>query len=144
MSTFSIHEAAAAEIRRIFHRSGCLDPVAEISESADAGGTFDDVVSKLRAGKLDTQELRTVAKKRYSEVASALEFSVVIDATERVDSRPEYLHDIGGITFAMHVQVLEMLHDYCLVFEGNRFLFRGPDDQIYSTLSAIVKAHKGR
>lgn len=132
-----INHAALDEIQRIIGYSKCLDPVALFYEQTDARNVFDD---SHESGTKTAEELSAIAKIRLEKVAgdfAQLKFSLMVGAAERTKYRTEFLHEIGGITFAMDRRILELLHGYCLIFESGHFLFRGTDNTAH-TLSSIL------
>jgi hypothetical protein len=143
MSTFSIDEVALAEIRRIFGRSTCLDPVASLFERADAGHLFDEIKTAFLDGARTTEDLSAMARDRYREVAGQIKSSLAVDVVERADFRSEDLFEIGGVTFVIGAQLLEMLSDYRLMFERDRFYFRGADNTEH-TLRSLARTQKRR
>jgi hypothetical protein len=144
MSSFSIDQAALAEIQRIFSYSECSEPVAQLYERAGAGHLFEAVHGALIDGTMTPEELSAMARKRVGEIATEvrqLNFSLMVGAAERADCRSKTLHEIGGVTFAMDARIVEELHDYCLTFENNHFFFRDARNTAH-TLSAILARSK--
>jgi hypothetical protein len=138
MSTFSIDEAASAEIRRIFSRRRCLDPVAGLYDRADAGR-----LGLLLGGAQITEDLTATINRRLNEVESQLEFSLMVRADERATFSSEYLHEVGGVTFVMDAQLFAMLRGHCLTFERDRFFLISADNTAH-TLRSLLSARKGQ
>ena len=138
--TFSIHRTALTEIQRIFgYSKSCLDPVAQLYETADPRHIFGD---SLDDGTKTTEELTAIARNRLEEVASEirdLQFSLMVGAAERADCQSSNLYEIGGITFAMDGRIVEILRDYCLMFENGHFHFRGADNTAYALSSILAR-----
>lgn len=138
MSTFWINEAALTEIQRIFRQSKCHDPVARLYERADPGHLFDEFKTELLERTKTTEDLAAMGKRRFEEVGAQLKSSLMVGACERMDFRPEDLREINGITLVMGSGVAEMLCEYCLTFENDRFLLRGADN-VAHTLRSFAK-----
>jgi len=138
MSAFSIDESALREIDRLFRESECRDPVARIYERADPGHLFDELKTALLDGTKRREDVESMGKRRFEEVGNQLESSLVVGACERADFRAEDLRDVSGITVVMGSGVPEMLREYCLTFEDERFLLRGPDNVMH-TLRSLAK-----
>jgi hypothetical protein len=108
MSVFLIDDAASDEIRRIFGRSNCRDPVAEI-----IGIGYPDI------------GVRTIQ----------------VLARERSDVPNRCLCQVSGIAFVR--EPVEALSGFCLTFDGERLLLRGPDNQLHITLQSALDANSG-
>ena len=145
MSTFSINQAALAEIQRIFgYSNSCRDPVAQLFESANAGHLFEELHAAIASGTKTPEELSAIARTRAEDVASEvrqLKLSLMVGAAERAECRSRDLHEIGGVTFALDARIVQALHGYCLTFENGHFFFRGADNTAH-TLSAILARTK--
>jgi hypothetical protein len=139
MSEFSINEAAAAEIQRIFLQSGCCDPVARMYERADVSHLFVEFKTELLKREKTTDDLHDMGKKRFEEVADQIESLLMVGAYERADFRPEDLCVIGGIWFIAGVRFAEMLRDCCLTFEEGRFLLRDADNKAQTLRSLAIR-----
>jgi hypothetical protein len=143
MNTFSINEAAAAEIRRLFRQFNCRDPVAYLYERADTGNMFDEVTSALLDGAQSTEDLSAMARRRFSEVEGQLKPSLAVGAGERAEFRPEDLYEMDGITFVMDSRIREMLCGCRLTFEDGHFLLRD-EGNVAHTLRSLASTRKGQ
>src|SRR5579863_9319283 len=114
MSTFSINQAALAEIQRIFdHSKSCRDPVAQLFESASAGHLFEGFHAAIASGTKTPEELTAIGRKRAEDVSSEvrhLKLSLMVGAAERAECRSRDLHEIGGVTFALDVRIVQALN----------------------------------
>lgn len=139
MSAFSITEAAKREIQRIFLQSACRDPVARLYERASAGSLFDEVTAELLRRKKTTEELEVLGHRRFEQVEHQLTSSLMVGACERAEMPSEHLHETDGITFVMSNEILEVLHDFCLIFEDDHFWLRSKDGVLHTLRSFANK-----
>jgi hypothetical protein len=128
MKTFTIDNAALAEIKLTLRQSACEDPVAALHEIADPGNLLDDVKTALLKGNMKKEDLDAMGKERFEEVEDHLKFRLEVSAYERADCRPEDLVDVNGVTFVMVRYLRDALRDYRLTFEDERYMLRSADD----------------
>lgn len=135
MNAFSISKSASTEIRRILSQSNCRDPVARLYERADPMNLFDEFKTALRNETKTKEELEAMGKRRFEEVGSQLESSLVVAACDGADLASTDLCEVAGITFVMSLGVSELLRGLCLTFEEGRFVLRGADNVAHTLRS---------
>lgn len=138
MNMFSISEEASLEIQRIFMVAKCIEPVAQLYETSDPHHLFDDLKSAFVNPREPSEKLTEMAKARFQEVESQLKFRLTVRARERGHFQPKDIYETGGIPFVMVPEAVVMLSRYCLIFEDDRFLLKGPDKTVH-TLRSIAE-----
>jgi hypothetical protein len=134
MSAFSVDNAAVGEIRRVFSTSKCQAPVAEI---IDVG--IDVGVSARFSDREDAIRAVASADIENSEQLSSFP-RILIRAHERAEVPPACLQEVSGVAFVLGREDVEALRDFCLMFDGDRFLFRGPDNTTYTSFLSALEA----
>lgn len=142
MSSFSVAEPAVAEIRAIFSRSKCLDPVVRLYERADAGSSFDPLKQALLQGDKTDAELESIGKQLFDQSESELVSTLEVGVAERGQYSPDDLFAVGELTFAIGARTREMLRGCSLSFEDGHFVLRDAANVVH-TFRSLAKASEG-
>jgi len=83
-------------------------------------------------------ELLALATKEHREVEASLEYHLSVGIYEASDCRPQDLVEVGGVHFAMPVEIRKYLAEHLLDHSEGRFLLK-KGDRIYRKLMDLGK-----
>jgi len=84
-------------------------------------------------------EMLALATKEHRELEASLEYHLSVGIYEASDCRPQDLVEIGGVHFAMPVEIREYLAEHLLDHSEGRFLLR-KGDRIYCKLMDLARS----
>jgi hypothetical protein len=140
---FSINETALLEIERKIREIAVSDPVASLSDVAKSQNLFNEVEKAVRAGT-SRNRIEELARKRFNEIESELEYCLDVSIYERDQCRSEDLRSINGVIFAMPDYISDPLNGYVLHFDGHIFVLRKGNDEAVNLQSILAKPPNAR
>jgi len=135
MFDFSISAEAGTKIAEIFFDSAIHNPVAVLYEHADPKHLFDEVKTSVQSGMATKEEISSIARARFAEIADQLTSTLMVAARQRSEFEPEHLINVGTITLVLSPYLARLLNGYCLGFKNGCFYLYGADDKPHTLLS---------
>ena len=123
MSQLAITESAATTILARFRSSEIANATASLLDRTAALPVSQAIGDALSRSASDS-EMRDLAVEEYGEVLDTLEFRLDIGVYASSECRPQDLVDIGGISFALPMQMRECLAGYILDYVDGRFMLK--------------------
>lgn len=132
--SFSLDDAARAEIERRKRDSNCSEPVATLGELADAEPGMQRRISEALKRDAPEDELLSIAQ---SELPHQVDFRLEVFIYEKEDCSPGDLVLVSDIAMAIPQAILQALSPYRLTFDGDRF-FLSSSNRILTNLRSLA------
>ena len=133
---FSISQIAKARICSLLRDSDETHPVASLDDSTGDLRPSSEMLQGLSSDVAEA-ELRSIAKREYSQVASVLDYRLNIGVYASVDCRADDLVQVNEIPFVMPKEMLNYLRGFTLDYEDGQF-FLTNDQRTFVRLGDLL------